>query len=271
MVLILTQIENLFEYNFLGGDCTRIIFLGTAAAVSTSNRDNTSLLVNDLLIDCPGNVFGKMKKVGYDPLKIQTVVITHGHIDHIYGLPSLIEMLRLSGRSEPLTIYIGEYFYEFARNHLEMHGLLNPEKCFEIDLRAVSYEKQLLMRDPDISVETFPVKHSVPNFGLRIQSFQSTVVYTSDTEPCEDLIDVLNDVDLLIHESTCSYLYTKRTIGHTCAEDAARLAQSSKVKTLCLVHLGPEIDGNEAFLISELKRYFLGKILIPNDLDRIII
>ncbi len=249
----------------------RIIFLGTAAAVSTSNRDNTSILLDDLLIDCPGNVFGKMKKVGYDPLKLQGVLITHGHIDHIYGLPSLIEMLRLSGRKKPLTVYVGQHFYELTRYCLEIYDLLNPEKGFEIMLKSISYEEQLLFKNSSISVFAFPVRHSVPNLGLKIQSFQSTVVYTSDTEPCEDLVKFFSDAELLIHESTCSYLYTRRMEGHSCAEDVARLAQFSNVKTLCLVHLGPEIDSKETDLVDELKQYFLGKILIPNDLDRIII
>ncbi|WP_041082307.1 MBL fold metallo-hydrolase [Thermotoga profunda] len=249
----------------------RIVFLGTAAAVSTPSRDNTSLLVNDFLIDCSGNLFGKMKKVGYDPLKLQGIIITHGHVDHIYGLPSLIEMLRLSGRRDPLKIYVGRHFYELTEVYLEMHGLLYQEKGFEIELRAVNYEKQLLINDSKISIETFPVKHSVPNIGLKIRSNGVTVIYTSDTELCEDMIDLFNDVDLLIHESTCSYLYSKKTEGHTCAEDAARFAQLSNAKVLCLVHIGPEIDGNETKLINELKQYFLGKILIPNDLDRIVL
>ncbi len=249
----------------------RIVFLGTSAAISTSNRDNTSLLVNDFLIDCPGNVFGKMRKIGYDPLKLQSIIITHGHVDHIYGLPSLIEMLRLSGRKNPIKIYVGEYFYELARTYLQMHDLLHQNNGFEIELKAVKYENHILIENSKISVEVFPVKHSVPNFGLKIKSHKSTAVYTSDTEPCENLVHLFMNADLLIHESTCSYLYSKRTEGHTCAEDAARLAQLSNVKVLCLVHVGPEIDNNETQLISELKQYFLGEILIPKDLDRIIL
>lgn len=248
----------------------RIVFLGTAAAVSTSNRDNTSLLVDDFLIDCPGSAFGKMKKIGYDPLKLKGVIITHGHVDHIYGLPSLIEMLRLSARKEPLKIYVGEYFHELVKLQLEIHGLLHQENGFEINLKPVSYDKQLLIEDQRISIEVFPVKHSVPNIGLKIRSTESVVIYTSDTEPCENLIDVFCKADLLIHESTCSYLYSRRVEGHTCAEDAARLSQLSDVRTLCLVHVGPEIDGNEQRLLEELKKYFLGQIFIPNDFDRII-
>ncbi|MGJ8454200.1 MBL fold metallo-hydrolase [Pseudothermotoga sp. U03pept] len=249
----------------------RILFLGTAAAVSTPSRDNTSLLINDILIDCPGNVFGKMKKAGYNPLRLKAIIITHGHVDHIYGLPSLIEMIRLSGRKEPLKIYIGRDFVETAESSLAMYGLLHQEHGFEIKLIAVNYQQQLLFNDNEISIEAFPVKHSVPNIGLKFSSFDSKVVYTSDTEPCDELIDLFKDVNLLIHESSCSYLYSKRLEGHTCAEDAARIAQLSNAKALCLVHLGAEIDGNESRLTEELKRYYLGEILIPKDLDRVVI
>jgi len=47
-----------------------LAFLGTAGALTTAHRDNTSLLVDNILVDCPGNVWGKMEQLGFDPLSL---------------------------------------------------------------------------------------------------------------------------------------------------------------------------------------------------------
>lgn len=246
----------------------RIAFLGTAAAITTENRDNTSFLVGDTLIECSGNAFGKMRKLGYNPLRLKNVIITHGHVDHVYGLPSLVEMMRLSGRENPLKIYVSEVFSNLVKTYLGMFNFMEKERRFPVEVEEIRYGFQLI--DEDLIIEFFPVKHSVENFGLKIKSFDSIVVYSSDTEPCKEVIEQSFGADLLIHEATCSYLFSKRIEGHTCAEDAARIAQQCGVKILCLVHLGPDIN-NEKKLIDELKKFFLGDILIPGDLEKIIL
>ena len=75
----------------------RVIFLGTASALPSATQDNTSLLFesNDqyLMIDCSGNPYRKLLKLGIATEKLQHVLITHNHIDHCYALPSLIECL----------------------------------------------------------------------------------------------------------------------------------------------------------------------------------
>ena len=51
-----------------------IYFLGTAGSVANKDRDNTSFLVNHndclSLIDCPGSVIQKVKKLKFDPSNI---------------------------------------------------------------------------------------------------------------------------------------------------------------------------------------------------------
>ncbi|WP_448516023.1 MBL fold metallo-hydrolase [Pseudothermotoga sp.] len=245
----------------------RILFLGTSAAVSSVKRDNTSLLIDDVLIDCPGNVFGKMIKAGYNPLKLRTIIITHRHIDHSYGLPSLLEMLRLSGKKEPIKVFINEDFFLEMRQLLNMYGLIRED--FSLDLIPLQ-ENHVLFED-SLKIETFAVKHSVPNFGLRFSTSSVCVVYTSDTEPCEEVIEQAKNADLLIHEATCAETVTGRKEGHSCVEDAARIAKQAGVKNLCLVHLGLELEEHLCELTREVEEIFNGRIIVPEDLDRVIV
>ena len=76
-----------------------LYFLGTGGSIATEDRDNTSLLLDTenrlILIDCPGSVIQKIRKLGFDPRQIKTILVTHVHPDHIYGLPSLVHSLML--------------------------------------------------------------------------------------------------------------------------------------------------------------------------------
>ena len=72
----------------------KVIFLGTAAAIASKNRDNTCLLIIEgkekVLIDCPGSPLLKLERLNIDYQKISNILLTHSHIDHIYGLFSLL-------------------------------------------------------------------------------------------------------------------------------------------------------------------------------------
>lgn len=244
-----------------------MIFLGTSAAVASAERDNTAILCNDVLIDCPGNVFGKMLRAGYDPLKLQAVIITHRHVDHSYGLPSLLEMLRLSGKKETFKLYINEDFYFEAKQILSAYELFRED--FPLEVVPVSGSDSFFI--DDLKIETFYVRHSVLNFGLKISDSKAVVVYSSDTEPCEEVIEQARNADVLVHEATCAEFVTGRKEGHSCVEDAARIAKKARVKVLCLVHLGWELANCIGELKQKAQEIFGGRVVIPQDLDRLVV
>ena len=79
----------------------KILFLGTTSAVSTAIRNYTSILVKtnetmSLLMDCGEGTYLQLSKffgeenVNNELVKIKAVYISHNHIDHHYGLYSLV-------------------------------------------------------------------------------------------------------------------------------------------------------------------------------------
>ena len=94
--------------------------LGTASARPTSSRDVSGSIFachEGLVIIDAGEGFqvryaqqrGRMKRVGEPsllrPNRIAAVALTHGHLDHTWGLLPFLQTLSLDGRQQPLMVY----------------------------------------------------------------------------------------------------------------------------------------------------------------------
>ena len=105
---------------------SELYFLGTAGSVATAERDNTSFLVREdqtlILVDCPGSLIQKIKRLSFSPLQVRSILITHIHPDHVYGLPSFIHSLMLE--EFLVRIYGSEETIDFCRKLLGMFRLL---------------------------------------------------------------------------------------------------------------------------------------------------
>ena len=64
--------------------------LGSSGAVPTAARDTTALIVRSgrtaCLVDVGGSPVQKLRRVGFDPVELTAVVVTHTHPDHILSL-----------------------------------------------------------------------------------------------------------------------------------------------------------------------------------------
>lgn len=100
--------------------------------------------------------------------KIAALVITHGHEDHIGGIPFLLRQVKIP------KIYSGKLATGLIKNKLEERKLMRQANL--LDLSADTKIKTKYM-----NVEFFRTNHSIPDsFGVAIHTPEGTIVSTGD-------------------------------------------------------------------------------------------
>jgi ribonuclease Z len=105
-----------------------------------------------------------------------------------------------------------------------------------------------------------PVKHIIPNIGLRIEFPESGKVfaYSGDTEPCSQVVQLANSANILIHESAGA------SSGHTDATQAGKIAEGAAVASLYLIHY-PSGRFEDNGMVAKASQEFNGPVRLAED------
>lgn len=135
--------------------------------------------------------------------KIRALFITHGHEDHIGGIPFLIQTVNIP------VIYAPKLAAALIRNRLE-------EFRIQTQTRIVEYDSDTIVNVEDWKISFFRVTHSIPDsFGVCVDTPEGRIVSTGDFKvdltpvgPDMELPRIaqmgIEGVDLLLSDSTNS-------------------------------------------------------------------
>jgi ribonuclease Z len=251
----------------------RFAFLGTSGAIPSAERDTTSLVfVADegaALVDCGGSPVQKLRLAGVDPLALRHVLVTHIHPDHAYGLPSLVQNLRLLGRADALTVLCRPEHVAPLQTLLALFGLWERPGMFPIALRGLALDARARAFDlGPLRVSTSPNDHGdMPNVAVRVDvaGRAGGVVYSSDTRVCDAVVALARGADTLIHEATFPERHRGRFGVHSTAADAGEVAARAGVRRLILAHIEADYHTELDALADEARKRFGGVVEIAQE------
>jgi ribonuclease Z len=145
-----------------------IVFLGTSASAPSVHRGLSSqVVIHDefrFLIDCGEGTQRQILQSGIGFKRLNRVLITHGHLDHILGLAGLLSTFMRWETIDKLEIYGGQWALD--RIHDLIYGIVLRGARPPMDLQLLKIDPGLIIDEDNFTVTAFPVWHRGPDcFG----------------------------------------------------------------------------------------------------------
>ena len=238
----------------------RVTILGCSGGVAADCRTTCLLLDDDILIDA-GTGAGDLTLAAMQ--RIDTVFLTHSHLDHVALLPMLADAVGPRRRTMPLTVYalpetiaiLKQDLFNFRLwpDYTALPSPGNPYLMFKSI--AVGQTVELSGR----KITALPVKHAVPGVAYQFDNGRASFVFSGDTTYHEPFWDALNAIDnlryLMIEATFLNHnLAGAEASGHMrpelLAQGFKRLKQPMRRPLRILItHMEP---GNEDATMAEI-------------------
>ena len=211
----------------------KITPIGIWGGYPKANSATSSFLIEHdgfhCLIDCGSGVLSSLQN--YLPLeKLDAVVISHYHADHIADVGSL-QFSRI------INFYLGN-----QATPLPIYGHMEDQENFE----KLSYQDQTMgigiTEDRVVQIGPFDVSfcrtiHPVYCLAMKFTVGDRSIALTADTEWRDELVDFARGTDLLISEANLYEEHLGKAPGHLAGSEAGKLAKLAGAKQLVLTHL----------------------------------
>lgn len=219
-----------------GMDAMKLTFLGTRGFTKSRSEKHamhTSLGVEyygrRVMVDCGSDWLGRLDEVGPN-----SIVITHAHPDHAFGLQN----------GAPCPVYATAATWEgMAAYPLKAPRLVEARRPF--DLYGITFE-------------AFPVEHSInaPAVGYRISAGRVAIFYVPDVVYIHDREDALSSVRLYIGDgATLTTSFVRKSgeslIGHSPVRTQLTWCQKFGIHRAVISHCGEEIVAADHEEIAE--------------------
>ena len=285
---------------------TTLYILGAGGPHPTPSRFGSAFVLDvdgdKLMLDCGPAATHKLVKVGLFPTQIDNLFFTHHHFDHDIDYPCflLCRWDQSIGKENTLGVY-GP-----APTERLTHGILDEEEGvfahdwyarvhFPISQNVYVNRGGTLPRRPPVvysrdvgpgivktadkwEVTAAPAIHVQPfldSLAYRVDTASGkSIVFTGDTEPCDPVIDLAQNADMLL----CMCGNDEATLeerglnyGQTGTLSAARMAQEAKVKTLVLIHMGHHITqhGPLEKALGDIREHYSGRVIFSEELMKL--
>ncbi|NRP59274.1 3',5'-cyclic-nucleotide phosphodiesterase [Marinobacterium sp. xm-d-564] len=182
--------------------------------------------------------------------QIETVLLTHAHMDHIAGVAMMLASLS-EHRHKPIILAAPKEVLEAVKAHI-LNWVIWPDfsKIPNEQTPVLEYLELEPLQRLELNgyqVMPIPLSHTVPSFAYRISKGEGAFCFFGDTGPTELVWQTLNQqpvsdifIELSYRNDSAELAgISKHYTSVTLAEDLAKLDEPSKVH---IMHLKPGVE-----------------------------
>ena len=250
----------------------RLIVLGCSGSGPGPDSPASGYLVEAgdarLVLDLGNGTFGALQR-HLDPWDLDGVAFSHLHPDHCADFTSLVVQRRYHPRppydpaARPLPVYApGEAPDRFAAAYAPSAAERATTDLADVfTFHALSDSSEAGVAGATLTARR--VDHLCESYALRVEQGGHSLAYSGDTGPCDALVELAQDADVLLCEATWPHVMPQwgrepPTGVHLSGRQAGEHASAAGVGRLLLTHVPAWFSGDE--LLAEAKAAFDGPV-----------
>lgn len=149
-----------------------LTFLGTSASVPSADRNHPGILIeagsHRILVDCGEGTQRQLLRSGAGFRRLDRILLTHGHLDHVLGIPGLFSTLRLRRTDDLMTIHASPGTLDVV---IRMLAGLWGEGRAPVPLELVPLATDQVVDAGDFTIGCFPIPHrNTDSLGFSFES-----------------------------------------------------------------------------------------------------
>lgn len=197
-----------------------------------------------LLMDCGPGVTHRLARAGLSWPRLDHLLITHFHTDHIGDVPMLLFALKwgvAERRSAPLTIWAPHGIHERLRAMAAAFGDHVGDPGFPVAIREVRPGDRFDVGPFTVGAEGTP--HTRESLCYRIAHEGRAIGYTGDTGPSLAVARFLEGCDIMIAE--CALPDDAAIPTHLTPSTLSAMAEEARPDRLVVTHVYPQLDARD--------------------------
>jgi ribonuclease BN (tRNA processing enzyme) len=247
-----------------------VTILGSGTCVPRLDRSACAVLAQTgqakILMDIGPGTMRRLLACGVTIFDLTHIFLSHFHPDHTAELAPLIFATKYpdgSRRTKPLTVLGGRGLRAFYEGLQAAYAdwIVLPDT--QLRFRELDIDDGETVHQQDFSMTVLPVLHRPESLACRIDTPAGpSMVYSGDTDMCENLHRLAHRTDLFVCESALPD--EQKVSGHLTPSLAGQIASRAEAKRLVLTHLYPQSDGVD--IVKQARNTYKGDVVAAEDL-----